>query len=140
MTFWDSASHFFGIGFGEVSRATAVTGIYTLFLLGVLGTVLGLMGGVAVRVKLKPEWMGPFSLALAGIAMMLLGLIPGFPLLAIIGIIAGIFFVIAAALLHFSGISVKSGPAVAIVVGTILDIGTSVLLLIEIYGGGGLLV
>ena len=140
MTFWDSAGDFFGIGLGDVSQATLVAGIFAIFMLGVLGSVLGTLGGLAAKLKLKTEWMGSYALALAGIALVLLVLLPGFPLLSLIGLISGLFLIAAAVLLHLSKIKASGGPAICIVIGIVLDLASTAMLLIEIYGGGGLLV
>lgn len=132
-----SVLDFIGIDIGEVDTSTKVVGMFAVFVLMMLGTILVGLGYVAYRAKSWPKWMGTFAIGSLSISMLLWVLVPGWPLASTIGLIVGIVGAVVAVWLYRRGIEPKMSGMITLALGAGAVVLSLAIMLIEIYGGGG---
>ena len=144
MSVWDKIagvlSDVFGISVGVIGHATLVVGMFFVFMMGVFGAILLTMGAFAIKSGTLPKWLGTFAVGASAIMLLLWVMIPGWVLMNTLGLVAGIVGKVAAILMYRKGIEAKTGAYVCLIIG-IVEVGLALLVvMVELFAGGGFLV
>lgn len=141
MTIWTSIGSIvrdtLGVNYGILGQGTLVTGFFAAVMMIVMGALLLAIGVIAWRAKSNPKWLASFSLGAVSLGLLLHGLIPGAPTIAIVGFIGGIVGIIASVIVYRLHLEGDIHQRMAMITGAAAMLLGIVVLLVELYGGGG---
>ena len=129
-----------GLTFGAINQATQVVGVYTLMIMIVIGFLLFMAGFLAKRMNYSPVWMGPAAIGTIGVTALQWAMIPGFPIMSLLGVVLGAVAIFVAVMIYKNPLKQETSRKITSGVGIALLLFSLIAIFIEIAGGGGLLV
>jgi len=139
MTFFGKVLDMFGINVGSIGSETTVVGFFGMLCLLLLGLSLLMMGYLSIKNGYYVVWMGYLSVALMSISFLEFSLIPGFPLMSIIGLFGGLIGVFISVLMFRNPPSPKLATQVCLAMGVLAVAFSVFAMIVEFYWGGGFL-
>lgn len=102
---------------GMTGPGTNTGGILMLTGIGVISISMILLGILSMGAKAIFRWVAPFGLLMLGLPMMFLALLPGFPVLSLVGIVIGGLMSVGGVVLVLVPSVGRAGSVIAIVTG-----------------------